>query len=60
LASNIPPLRESVAVFGLLQIVWFIWLGIVLLRTRQQAEPAQRDGTLAPSHPVVAGGATPR
>ncbi|HMO58918.1 MAG TPA: DUF4386 family protein [Roseiflexaceae bacterium] len=36
LASNIPPLRESAAVFGLLQIVWFIWLGITFLRTGQR------------------------
>lgn len=40
LASNIPPLRESAAVFGLLQIVWFVWLGIVLLRTKQPVESA--------------------
>jgi hypothetical protein len=38
--SNIPPLRESVAVFGLLQIVWFTWLGVVLLRTKQEYAPA--------------------
>nr|WP_169308052.1 DUF4386 family protein [Oscillochloris trichoides] len=35
LVSNLPPLRESIVVFGLLQIVWFIWLGIILLRTRR-------------------------
>lgn len=35
LVSNLPPLRESAVVFGLLQIGWFIWLGIVLLRTKQ-------------------------
>lgn len=40
LASNIPPLRESAVVFGLLQIVWFVWLGIVLLRTKQPVEAA--------------------
>ena len=40
LASNVPPLRESAAAFGLLQILWFVWLGIVLLRTRQDVELA--------------------
>lgn len=38
--SNIPPLRESAVAFGLLQILWFIWLGIVLLRTKQPVGPA--------------------
>ncbi|NTV64566.1 MAG: DUF4386 family protein [Oscillochloris sp.] len=40
LASNLPPLRESAAVFGILQILWFAWLGVVLLRTTHEAEPA--------------------
>ncbi len=35
LASNLPLLRESAVAFGLLQIVWFVWLGIVLLHTKQ-------------------------
>ena len=34
----IPALNALVAVFGLGQIIWFVWLGIVLLRS--QAEPA--------------------
>lgn len=37
LVSNLPLLRESREVFGLLQIVWFVWLAVVLLRTRQVA-----------------------
>lgn len=49
LASNIPPLRESAAVFGLLQIVWFVWLGIVLLRT-QRGESWSLHGGAAPRH----------
>jgi Domain of unknown function (DUF4386) len=32
--SAIPVLGELVSVFGLTQIVWFIWLGIVMLRKR--------------------------
>lgn len=49
LASNIPPLREIAVVFGLLQIVWFVWLGIVLLRT-QQGESWALHGGAAPLH----------
>ena len=34
--SLIPGLTEGlVGVFGLVQIVWFVWLGIVLLRGKQ-------------------------
>lgn len=47
LVSNLPALRESAVVFGLLQIVWFIWLGIVLLRTKQQLEPKAHDRAVA-------------
>jgi len=32
-ASMVPVLAAGAYVFGLLQIVWFVWLGIVLLRT---------------------------
>jgi len=31
--SNVPALADLAKVFGLLQIVWFVWLGIVMLRT---------------------------
>ena len=34
LASVAPPLHEVSIAFGLLQIVWFGWLGVVLLTTR--------------------------
>ena len=33
----IPALNALVAVFGLGQIVWFVWLGTVLLRTQPRA-----------------------
>ena len=32
LASVIPPLREFAILFGLVQIVWFVWLGFSMLR----------------------------
>lgn len=35
LASNVPPLRDCAAAFGLLQVPWLAWLGIVMLRTKQ-------------------------
>jgi hypothetical protein len=38
IVSAVPVLREGAVVFGLLQIVWFIWLGIVMLRTRPSEE----------------------
>jgi hypothetical protein len=34
--SSIPVLGELASVFGLTQIVWFIWLGITLLRKDQK------------------------
>jgi hypothetical protein len=38
ITSVIPVLLDARYVFGLLQIVWFIWLGIVMLRTRPSEE----------------------
>lgn len=34
ITSAIPLLLDAVYVFGLLEIVWLVWLGIVMLRTR--------------------------
>lgn len=39
LVSVIPPLKDAAFAFGIIQIVWFVWLGIVMLRTSKQ--PAQ-------------------
>jgi hypothetical protein len=33
LLSVVPPLHDAGIAFGLLAIVWFLWLGVVLLRT---------------------------
>jgi hypothetical protein len=33
LVSVVPPLHDAGVVFGLLEIVWFLWLGVVLLRS---------------------------
>lgn len=40
LASNVPPLRESAQLFGILQMAWLAWLGIALLRAKPRVEPA--------------------
>ncbi len=42
--SVVPVLRDLGYGFGLLQIVWFVWLGIVMLRTTAQtADPATEN-----------------
>jgi hypothetical protein len=41
--SVVPALNEVAYGFGLLEIVWFVWLGIVMLRTRSRvAAPAMQ------------------
>lgn len=45
--SDIPGLALLGIVFGLTQIVWFIWLGIVLLR-RSPSPLTQQSGTAVP------------
>jgi len=42
IASVIPVLLDARLVFGLLEIVWFIWVGIVMFRTRP-SEESQRQ-----------------
>lgn len=46
LTSVVPPLHNAAIAFGLLQIPWFVWLGVVLMTTRAKA------GTLRPSIPA--------
>jgi hypothetical protein len=47
LASVAPPLHDAAIAFGLLQIVWFAWLGLALLRTKETA--AERSLVAQPS-----------
>jgi len=42
--SVVPALKDLAIGFGLLQIVWFVWLGIVMLRTTSRpADPAMES-----------------
>jgi hypothetical protein len=47
IASAIPVLLEARYIFGLLEIVWFIWVGIVMFRTRA-SEESQRQSVSTP------------
>ncbi len=38
IASVVPPLNDAAVAFGLLQIVWFVWLGIILLTAKAAAQ----------------------
>ena len=38
LASVIPPLTDAAILFGLVQIVWFVWLGLSMLRQTERSE----------------------
>jgi hypothetical protein len=37
LTSVVPPLHDAAIVFGLLQIAWFVWVGVSLLMTKATA-----------------------
>ena len=41
--SIVPILKDLGYVFGLLQIVWFVWLGIVMLRTAARTADPVRE-----------------
>jgi hypothetical protein len=46
LASVVPPLHDAAIVFGLALIAWFIWVGVVLLKTKAtEAMADQPSGT---------------
>jgi len=50
LASVVPPLHDAVIVFGLMLIVWFIWVGVVLLRTKATEAMADQPSGTVTSH----------
>lgn len=44
LASVVPPAHDAAYLFGLLQIAWFVWMGVTLLRTKALvAEEGNRE-----------------
>lgn len=43
LVSIVPPLHDAAMVFGLLQIVWFVWIGLRLIE-----RPRETDGQVRP------------
>jgi hypothetical protein len=45
IASVIPMLLDGRYVFGLLQILWFVWLGVVMLRSPAVEEPASQPAS---------------
>jgi len=48
-ASVVPAVHDAAYAFGLLQIVWFVWLGAVLMKTRTTAVAVDRsDGSITP------------
>jgi hypothetical protein len=47
----VPALTQAAYAFGLLQIVWFAWVGVALLKSRPQAQvqPSTRTATPTPT-----------
>jgi hypothetical protein len=43
LASVVPVLRDAAIAFGLAQIVWFAWLGVILLTTKAMPAPGTEE-----------------
>jgi hypothetical protein len=43
LASMVPPLADAAILFGLVQIVWFVWLGFSMLRQTERSEQPLPD-----------------
>jgi len=42
LISVVPPLHDTAYTFGLLQIVWFVWVGVALIATKATAVETDR------------------
>jgi hypothetical protein len=44
IASVIPPLADLAILFGLVQVAWFVWLGLSLLRSGERSAPVLVPG----------------
>ena len=54
--STVPPLRDLIYVFGLGQIVWLVWLGVAMLRSKAPAiERTTAMGTAGVASGIGAG-----
>ncbi|MHB9002778.1 MAG: DUF4386 family protein [Coriobacteriia bacterium] len=51
LASVVPPLHDAAYAFGMLQIVWFVWLGVTLIRV--SARNAEETRLARSTHAVA-------
>jgi hypothetical protein len=49
LVSVVPPLQAAAIAFGMLQIIWFSWLGVTLLRTKAATAAASPSPAPAPA-----------
>ncbi len=53
LASVVPPLQPLSYAFGLLQIVWFIWLGVTMMRAGVATNPVEASTARLETQAVV-------
>jgi hypothetical protein len=42
LISVVPPLHDAAILFGLMLIVWFVWVGVALVRSKETAAAAEQ------------------
>lgn len=50
IVSIVPALHDAAIAFGLLQIVWFVWLGVTMLMTRLSVDAVKRANADASAH----------
>jgi hypothetical protein len=48
LVSVVPPLNDAAIAFGMIQILWFVWLGITMLRTGRRPEHSPARHSCSP------------
>jgi len=53
LTSVVPPLHDAAILFGLLQIAWFLWLGVTLFRSKATATGADETNSSEQRPPAV-------
>lgn len=53
LISVVPPLHDAAYAFGLLQIVWFAWLGVMLVKVQAAHLLADPNVSLIAPRPAL-------